>query len=737
MNKVKFELQNCYGIPKLDMELSFNGADSYGNLINAHLIYAPNGTMKTSLTDTIKDIQMKNRPSMDFYYPERTTLRKVNEVHDDSTERELGEDDVLVIDSYDAQYKSDKMSTLLVNSDLKEKYERIYNGIVNKYEQLINLLKKESGIKNEIEFTITNDFNVPIKNIYDFFVEAAEKYFDLSDSSLETIKYSQVFNKDTAKAFDNPEFTKLIEEYITSYERLLVNNPVFKKNFNHTAAEVVVSTLSKNGFFKANHKVILDGTSDELDEEEFIKKVEEAKNLVLAQPEMATKFNSLDALFSNAGARDFRELLVKSKSLILELADLEKLKRKLWISHIMKHQDLFQELVVTYMTGKKELDAISKKALEEITIWDNVIEQYNERFTNMPFNLYVKNQEDVILKGSVTTTGFRYKDRNEQIEIEQDTLLKRLSNGEKRALYLLNIIFEIQARILAGKKILLVIDDIADSFDYRNKYAIIEYLKEIVDNGMFKTIILTHNFDFYRTVACRLNLKSTSHFALKNESEIVLKNGEYHENVFTKWKSHIYSENRFLVSSIPFIRNLVEYTKGTESEEYKTLTSLLHFKKYPIDNVKCTDDIQVKDLAKLYKDIWGACGTFTQDENASVKQIIFEQAENIIQKQANPIKIENKIVLSIAIRMIAEIYMINRINNRNQIESILGNQTRELRNMISFDREDGNDKKRVELIEKVLIITSENIHLNSFMYEPIIDISLEELKNLYIGIKSL
>lgn len=208
MEKVKFELRNCYGISKLVMELPFNKVDSYGNLINAHIIYAPNGTMKTSLTDTIKDIQMK-RQSMDFYYPERTTIRKVNEVLDDGTERELVEDDVLVIDSYDAQYKSEKMSTLLVNSVLKEKYERIYGGIISKYDQLINLLKKESGIKNEIESIITTDFNVPIKSIYDLFVEVAEKYTDFSESTLDTIKYSQVFNKDTLKVFDNPEFTKL------------------------------------------------------------------------------------------------------------------------------------------------------------------------------------------------------------------------------------------------------------------------------------------------------------------------------------------------------------------------------------------------------------------------------------------------------------------------------------------------------------------------------------------------
>lgn len=57
-------------------------------------------------------------------------------------------------------------------------------------------------------------------------------------------------------------------------------------------------------------------------------------------------------------------------------------------------------------------------------------------------------------------------------------LLNVLSQGEKRALYILNIIFEIEARKELDQKTILIIDDIADSFDYKNKYAIIEYLKK-------------------------------------------------------------------------------------------------------------------------------------------------------------------------------------------------------------------------------------------------------------------
>ena len=44
---------------------------------------------------------------------------------------------------------------------------------------------------------------------------------------------------------------------------------------------------------------------------------------------------------------------------------------------------------------------------------------------------------------------------------------------------MLNIIFEVEVRKNLKHETLFVVDDIADSFDYKNKYAIIEYLKDI------------------------------------------------------------------------------------------------------------------------------------------------------------------------------------------------------------------------------------------------------------------
>ena len=42
-----------------------------------------------------------------------------------------------------------------------------------------------------------------------------------------------------------------------------------------------------------------------------------------------------------------------------------------------------------------------------------------------------------------------------------------------------------------------------------------------------------------------------------------------------------------------------------------------------------------------------------------------------------------------------------------------------------------------KLMSEVSIMTSENIHLNSFMYEPLLDMDIQELLNLYQRIKKL
>ena len=46
-------------------------------------------------------------------------------------------------------------------------------------------------------------------------------------------------------------------------------------------------------------------------------------------------------------------------------------------------------------------------------------------------------------------------------------------------------------------------------------------------------------------------------------------------------------------------------------------------------------------------------------------------------------------------------------------------------------------QKKFHILEQVAMLTPENIHLNSFMFEPILDMSLLHLYELYQEVKNL
>jgi len=43
----------------------------------------------------------------------------------------------------------------------------------------------------------------------------------------------------------------------------------------------------------------------------------------------------------------------------------------------------------------------------------------------------------------------------------------------------------------------------------------------------------------------------------------------------------------------------------------------------------------------------------------------------------------------------------------------------------------------INVLQRVVLMTPENIHLNSFMYEPILDMSDEHLRKLYGEVNAL
>jgi energy-coupling factor transporter ATP-binding protein EcfA2 len=327
------------------------------------------------------------------------------------------------------------------------------------------------------------------------------------------------------------------------------------------------------------------------------------------------------------------------------------------------------------------------------------------------------------------TLAFTYRDMGgtETAPIEKADLVKVLSNGELKALYILNVIFEIATRTEAQQETLIIIDDLADSFDYRNKYAIIQYLKEISENALFKQIIMTHNFDFFRTIQSRLVVEyANCLMASKGDAGIALVQAAAIKNIFADWKKYFFTDDRKKIACISFLRNLAEFTKGVTDANYLKLTSLLHWK-------PDTAAIKISDLDTIFSAV---CAPGGPSKNATmlVSDLIAKQADACLTADTG-VNFENKIVLAIATRLAAERFMIGKINDAAFVNAISSDQTPTL--ITRFRKDFPGEAESIRVLDRVALMTPENIHLNSFMYEPIVDMSDDHLKKLYKDVKKL
>ncbi|MGC9417809.1 MAG: hypothetical protein ACP5EN_02445 [Rhodovulum sp.] len=725
MEKISITLKNCYGINSLFHEFDFTKK-------HAALIYAPNGIMKTSFAQTFKDLST-NSESKDRVYPDRPTSRLV--VLEDGTE--LESENVFVVEPYDADYSSDKVSSLLVNKDLKKEYDEILKEIDNLLSAVVNKVRKSSGIRSGLEELISTTFSKRSDNLLRALDRIrAEVLEDEIDEGLANVPYAVLFNEKVEKLISNHEIKSALEEYTANYDNLLSKSRFFRKGvFNHYQATEVAKQLKAHGFFKADHKVFLNDGSEETEvktEEELQALISSELNAILADPKLKSSFDELDKKISNRELRDFREFLLANQTIIPRLMSPELLKEDILKYHLMQSRAEFEALMTTYDAGKKRLDEIAKAASDQATKWQDVIGIFNRRFS-VPFKVIMQNKEDVILKRATPNIGFEFQDQSlEPKSVERSQLVEVLSNGERRALYILNIIFEVQARMEQGLGTLFIIDDIADSFDYKNKYAIIEYLADVLREENFRQIILTHNYDFYRTVWKRLQLDGANYQVAKTKNEIVINNETMYRDPFDKWKkSANHTEKRdCLFAMIPFVRNLAGYC-GFGDEEVQ-LTLALHIK-------LGEPDLTVGAMLEIFKKVLNGQVFEAHVPNDSlVIDEILAVADDISKAEDPALDLEKKVVLAIAIRLRAERFMISKINDDEWVKKISRNQTAVLAERFKTDAQnDASMREAVRVIDRVNLMTPENIHLNSFMYEPILDMSAEHLKVLLQDVRAL
>ncbi|WP_318502265.1 hypothetical protein [Photobacterium leiognathi] len=713
--KLKLDLSNCYGINKLSKELDFNSG------INS--LYAPNGTLKTSLAKTFKDIET-NKNTKDLIFPERITIRNIKI---DGTD--VSADQVMVIDSYNESYSSQQLSTLLVNEELKQQYDTALKEVDGKRSTLINGITKKSG-KRDVTSLFNEAFGIPQKELLELLVTLSEQ--EKTDyTQYGEYKYDTLFNPKVLQLITSEGFSKDLADYVDTYDKLIENSTVLSKTFNHQKADVVSKSLTENGFFSASHSVNIsvDGSKQEVSsKKELNDLLQSERDKVLQNPDLKEKFSRVDSKLKNKETQVFRDFISEHQELLSEFSAVVEFKKKVLIGYLQSNQAAWDELVTTYKSNQELVANIVYQAQQQKTTWETVVDTFNKRF-KVPFKLSVENQDEVILNNAAPAIKFEFNDgRGESEIVSQSSLINALSQGEKRALYILNVLFEIEVKRNNMQPLLIVIDDIADSFDYKNKYAIVEYLRDIAKVAHFSLLLLTHNFDFHRIVSSRLGAKRQNrHMATKSSTEIALKPEKYQKDVFNAWKQKLATNEAYLLASIPFARNLAEYC-GHENH-YSRLTSLLHLK-------ADTKDIKVNNMQTMYREIFVDQSLLElPNSEALVFDKIIEHSDALVAAPLESPELEYKVILAMAIRLQAEHFMITRIADPAFVEGITSNQTRALYD--KFIELHQAEQDTISLLDQVNLMTPENIHLNSFMYEPILDMSAHSLYQLYSDIKQL
>ena len=653
MKELKVNLENCYGISKLKYEFDFSNESAY-------IIYASNGLMKTSFTKTFDSICNGKKPVEEVFG--REPICDIT----DETDAPIPHDNIFVVKSYDESYSSKNMSSLLMNEKLKKKYDDVVKNILAKKQDLINRLNygfdKNSTFETEFNKTFScDDFFKKLEEIY---VNGIGKEYKLNFSK---ISYSDLFN-DKVKEFINSNYQALME-YKNEYEDLVDSCKYFKKGvFSQYNADNISASLSENAYFDAGHSLLLNDSSQISKITELEDLLQQEKEKVFTNPSLIKKFNSIDKKLSkNNQLRNFRKIIENDLDLISELVPYDSFKQKCWNSILKENWSDIEVLVNEYQKSKHDIEKLQKEASTQENQWRKVLEIFEERF-HVPFKVEISNQEDVVLKNSVPTLVFKYKDKRsgDEVTIDRSKLQSLLSGGEKRALYLMNIIFELESLKQKDKQMLIICDDIAESFDYKNKYAIIEYLYENHNYNNFNFIILTHNYDFFRTVSSRLLNTNRQHSLTANydilNNQLQLSDGKYLKSVFNYWRKNIHENDAIVIATIPFIRNIIEYTKTEKDDNYLFLTSLLHYKKFSCPS---TDEITLGEFNDVVKTVWEDVDIIKdRDAKDTVLSLLINTARSVMDKEDTKVDLEDKIVLSIASRIIGEKLMVDDLLHR-------------------------------------------------------------------------
>ena len=725
--KLELDLRGCYGIKKLSY--------CFKDVSLPLVIHAPNGTMKTSLKRTLDDLSNDKVP-LDLV----NGLPAANySVLLNGSPVPAGQIKTFAYDEGGLSNLSSDVATMLASENDKRRYQASLNVYEQKKDILLQAIRTVFSKRADVaEKSIVDTFGKPMEDVL---LAYPKKRLEGVVKPLVTIeKFSDVFSPAISNCIKPA--SKIIRKYDAFVNRAMKRSGILKKGvFELADLEIVAQTLDAHHFYNAGHKVVFDegGHMSEINNAVAMENlIREIKNSVSSDPNVASAFSNLQNSMAKKGIEKKPLKLIEAQPLAATYyANYDRFQQRFVLGVLKDHKNEFLDARKALLSERKIRKEIAYKAANGLNAWRDAVDEFNRRFATK-YKMIVRDTQGHFLSGEPAHIEFIFDDHPSNPK-NQEEIKGILSSGELRALFLLEVVFQSQKLLRSGRPCLLLYDDISDSFDYANKNCIMEYFKELAGqntNGCM--LVLTHNFDFYRLFAYRISNRHHAFFAISEGGIIHIFPGGYLKDVLN---NGIIAKTGSTINAsfalIPFARGIVELTSLEQNinddPHYKFLCKLMHYRpagaRLTLGGVKQRISFDQRIHNNIFTDGTPLSRNYYRELKAACDAIA--ACTTLDQK------LEDKLCLSMGIRIFAEKYCYRKLRGRNDLEMALsdllcssfGVMLKEFKRHFPYD-------KRLKDLELAAMLTSSDLHLNGFAYEPLIDYSIVRMRSLYRAIVS-
>ena len=718
------KMQNVFGI---------SGVEGANDLKKINVVYAPNGTAKTSISDALSLIgQNRYNDIVDVYDKDKKASFELEVDGQDYTEENCPKFCLLKYSGIEQYDLVENCSNLVISIQAKEEISEYLKAIDHSKEAIKVLIEGKFG-KRSNSPAFKNAFSAIAKvenfDDQDLYIKLINKInFDEQPLPINVDEniFLNLINQKMQQSSDTPEFKTGVTDYFETIKKSsneAGRHEIFTNSFTIESLIAFQENAKKTGYYSEDNptrKLFIDNKI--LGEKDIDNIINDEIKRIFGNEEAKEKFDCLKKTLK--GNTKAINTLEKNPLLIPLLKDYDCFVSSIFVTLFSTDLQKFKNELEIIKKAQSNIQAIKDKDPEFDSKISEIWNRFSSRFKLKKFDLRIDNKFNAMIGKEIPSFSKYIPNTNRKIT---DPKEYRLSTDEIKIYNLINFILTVETLLLKNEKVHIVLDDAVDSFDYKNKYGIIDYLLEIKDNPNVQIIIFTHNFDFYRSSILAFGKKEIGQFfAYRDKNNLVTfydsSKQKYYLEVsnFNSWKANPTPEQFFAL--VPFARNLLQLKTSSKNDAVKQIDDFLHFNKGLTD----------KTIGELHILLERAMGVqlprnFKHDDIYAVE--LSKTIDDLIDKEATLVEtdLEDKILLGIYIRVYLERFLyINHLSQSGSKPDLADNVYARTSNLIRINRQFLSEDDLDKTIEANLISPC-YLHANSFMYEPLVDVGLTEL----------